>query len=53
MAKSKDYLKKSYDSADWKPISKSQIAKELVDEDLEVLEKKGRIKTFVAIYKKA
>ena len=53
MAKSKDYIKKSYDSADWKPISKSQIAKELVDKDLEVLEKNGRMKTYIAIYQKA
>ena len=53
MAKAKDYLKKSYDSADWNPISVTEIEKELVEEDLEVLEKTGRIKTYLAIYKKA
>tara|TARA_X000000950_G_scaffold20294_1_gene21867 strand:+ start:12782 stop:12943 length:162 start_codon:yes stop_codon:yes gene_type:complete len=53
MAKSKDYLKKSFDSMDWKQISKSQIAKEVEESALEVLEKTGRIKTASAIYQKA
>ena len=47
------YLKKAYDSPDWNPISKTQLAKELVSEDLEILEKTGRKKTYLAIYQKA
>jgi hypothetical protein len=47
------YLKKAFDSTDWKQISKTQIAKELIDEDVEVLEKTGRLKTYLAIYQKA
>ena len=53
MAKSKDYLKKSFDSIDWRQISKSQIEKEVEESALEVLEKTGRIKTASAIYQKA
>tara|TARA_S200000501_G_scaffold273207_1_gene256883 strand:- start:2955 stop:3119 length:165 start_codon:yes stop_codon:yes gene_type:complete len=47
------YLKKDFDSPDWKQITKTQLHRELLDKEIEVLEKTGRIKTFLAIYQKA
>lgn len=47
------YLKKDYDSPDWKQITKTQLHRELLDKEIEVLEKNGRLKTFLAIYQKA
>ncbi len=51
MAKeTKQIYKKSYDSADWNKVSRTEASKELKEKDFEVLEKKGRAKTAKAIY---
>ncbi len=47
------YLKKHFDSSDWKQITKTELQRELLDKEIEVIEKTGRLKTYLAIYKKA